>query len=71
MVHPSQQHAAAEQQQQHPFLVQQQQQQFAVQAPHHPVVNYPLRQIPQPHAHDVLCGRGTCVRQTRDALPLL
>jgi len=25
----------------------------------HPLMDYPLHQIPHPHAHDVLCGRGT------------
>lgn len=26
--------------------------------PHPFVMNYPLKNIPYPHAHDVLCGRG-------------
>ena len=37
----------------------------------HPVLNYPLREILQPHAHDVLCGRGTSVgRFIQECLPL-
>lgn len=41
---------------------QQQQDHISATAGHHPLMNYPLREIPHPHAHDVLFGRGGCTK---------
>ena len=57
MVHQAQRAATAA------TMQQQQQQAQQEQMFMHPVMNYPLRAIPQPHSHDVLCGRGTDVCQ--------